>query len=99
MTDRAKPSGPLWALYNPDGTQNSESYATRETPERLAYIRRDTFPGCTAGPCRILPGHGKWVPGELVEAIEAQWNSSLNISDEWVDRVRAAIRAAREGGV
>lgn len=82
---KARASGPLFATTNDAGVLSHYSTITSEQPGDQ--------------PCRLIPGHGKVVPVELVEAIEAQWNSSLNISDEWVDRVRAAIRAAREGAI
>lgn len=86
MANKSKASGPLWA------TVDSDDDLVGSCSEMEGAGGRNV-------PCRLLPGHGKWVPVELVEAIEAQWNSSLNISDEWVERVRAAIRAAREGAI
>jgi hypothetical protein len=47
----------------------------------------------SAIPVRVLPGHGRWVPVGLVEAIEDAWNNGT------VKSVSAAIRAALEGEV
>ncbi len=81
MTEpKASASGPLWAAAY-DGLPIS--------PEEVH--EGDMDDGDT--PCRLLPGHGKWVPAELVEAIENYYSI-----DDW-QMVGAAIRAAKEGAV
>lgn len=85
MTDRAKPSGPLWATTNDAGVLSHYSTITSEQPGDQ--------------PCRLIPGHGKVVPVELVEAIDLAFDGSNAHSDQWITNVRAAIKAALGGAM
>lgn len=77
-----KASGPLWADNPfPDG----ELDAWRCGP--IKYANGDQHP------CRLIPGHGKVVPMELVEAIVRYY-----AIDDW-QMVGAAIDAAVKGAV
>ena len=85
MTDRAKPSGPLWATTNDAGVLSHYSTITSEQPGDQ--------------PCRLIPGHGKVVPVELVEAIDLAFDGSNAHSDQWITNVRSAIKAALGGAM
>lgn len=50
-------------------------------------------------PCRLLPGHGRWVPAELVARIEVALRPRYETEEERWERVWDAIRAAKEGEV
>jgi len=98
-----KPSGPLWTVaYNESGAivDSDGVYQEKSDAENTASWL-NTGPNvvnfASAVPCRILPGHGKWVPLELVEAIATEFHGSLNVTDGWIERVGAAIHAAKEG--
>lgn len=87
MTDRAKPSGPLWATTNDAGVLSHYSTITSEQPGDQ--------------PCRLIPGHGKVVPVELVEAIK-DVSRLVERGDEYVDvyaKLYAAIDAALGGAM
>lgn len=88
MTDRAKPSGPLWAVPLLDGGELFPSVLS-ETDYVSGVSRR----------CRLIPGHGKVVPVELVEAIDLAFDGSNAHSDQWITNVRAAIKAALGGAM
>ena len=60
----AKPSGPQWALANLDGEIFMWSVTGR-------HEFRDMSSAELIVPVRTIPGHGKVVPVELVEAINA----------------------------
>lgn len=89
MTDRAKPSGPLWATTNDAGVLSHYSTITSEQPGDQ--------------PCRLIPGHGKVVPLDLVEAVVEvlKWrggNTPCPCCDD--DRyLRAATDAALGGAM
>jgi hypothetical protein len=90
MTARA--SGPLWGCVD---------YNTKQLlPAVLA-----TTPIAVAGtPCRLIPGHGKVVPVELVTAIEEKFDKMLTNMEEPGGRydpviVTNAIDAAIKGAI
>jgi len=76
----AKASGPLWAFTSHRGEIL--------TPLLVSQVAQYNTP------CRLIPGHGRVVPVELVEAIESAMGTYINGSE-----VHAAIRAAMEGAV
>lgn len=86
---KARASGPMWAA-----TEEGKLYGA--VPSRL----RDGDI-----PCRILPGHGKWVPVELVETIRKEMASLTrkmfegSYTESDVAAVHQAIDAAKEGKV
>lgn len=87
MSDiKAKASGPLWAVVKRDGNISYRAIGVR------ALYDDET-------PCRLLPGHGKWVPVELVDRIDAALNEDYCHIDERLNAVDAAIRAALEGAI
>jgi len=90
-TPKAKASGPLWCL--PIQSSGGPDYSTIDASRRNFLESWRPL----LEPCRILPGHGKWVPLELVEAIATEFHGSLNVTDGWIERVGAAIHAAKEG--
>jgi hypothetical protein len=83
----------LWTSLDADGDLACDNVQPRVT--RTATI-----------PCRLIPGHGKVVPLELVDAIEraAQFFDDHNpyiddaVSESW-DIVIRAIDAAAKGAV
>ncbi len=63
-------SGPLWVLTDPFGCCRIETIFNNEK------LVMDMYPdhliaGFTVKECRIIPGHGKVVPVELVESVKA----------------------------
>lgn len=96
-----KASGPLWA--------DTVCGVTGLSPNHVcAYEHEDG----ESIPCRLVPGHGKVVPVELVEevleALAIPMEPSLsphtvrdiaNHQRDVLNEVRAAIRAALEGAV
>lgn len=100
---KASASGPLWAVaYNDDGmiTDSDGVYTECRDAENTAQWLSDGGGRvASAVPCRLLPGHGKWVPVELVEAIEQAYNGSWEDENAVYAAIEAAIRAAKEGGV
>ena len=77
-----KASGPLWAYrYSGDG----------DTILDTDHVSTMPFDDCTS-PCRLIPGHGKVVPMELVVAIKAAFVDGA-------DAVDAAIDAAIKGSL
>ena len=101
----AKASGPLWTVaYNESGAivDSDGVYQEKSDAENTASWL-NTGPNvvnfASAVPCRILPGHGRYVPAELVEAIDAALNEDYCHIDERLNAVKAAIRAAKEGAV
>lgn len=83
MTDRAKPSGPLWAWADSAGTVQVGSISPIEG-------------NVTRFPVRVVPGHGKVVPLELVEAIQAAFGAS---HPEWERMTAVAIDLALDGAM
>lgn len=82
-----KASGPLWGNTYSDGEINPHTC----TP--------NYWEG--GEPCRLVPGHGKVVPVELVEAIWENWDDAFDAGDhdERMADLLAAIRAALEGSI
>ena len=79
-----KASGPLWAI-TPDGGEifSNEVHCGP--------------PGASDHPCRVIPGHGRVVPVELVEAILAAHDRDARIGGHpylTEDAIDAAIRGA-----
>lgn len=62
MSGVVKPSEPLWALASNEGELY---YWTLHHNEQCGITLRDV-------PCRVIPGHNKVVPLELVEAIKEE---------------------------
>lgn len=92
-----KPSRPLWALE----VHGNLSAATAVN-SRLAY--HECY-WTILHPCRLVPGHGKVVPVELVEAIRDRYEALLrHYGDQWLDvepvaEVSDAIDAALGGAM
>lgn len=89
MCGTVKPSEPLWALANDEGELY---YWTLHHNEQCGVTLQDV-------PCRVIPGHGKVVPVELVEAIQQAMTAKHGSAREAVAGVQAAIDAALEGAV
>ena len=93
MTDNAKtnptprPSGPLWV--DVDGEGNMNPYAVLRNSPRAAAL-----PSFVS--CRLIPGHGRVVPVELVEAIakECARIDPDGYHGRLVDLVEAALGGA-----
>lgn len=90
-----KASGPLWALGS---AVDSLAVVAVTTPSNLA--------DGDICPCRLLPGHGNWVPVELVRTVESlmkelSMNAAFGETPKPSDfaAVNIAIRAALEGAV
>lgn len=83
---KPKPSGPLWAWADSSGALQIGSLSPVEG-------------SMTRFPVRVIPGHGKVVPVELVEAIDLAFDGSNAHSDQWITNVRAAIKAALGGAM
>ena len=86
---KAKASGPLWAAVDGDNDLVASCTEVSEACGRNI-------------PCRILPGHGEWVPAELVEDIEDALKEIDFDCDGTVyglPKLESVIRAAREGKV
>jgi len=64
-----KASGPLWAWANGEGGIDYEDVR-----------KRKDGPECI--PVRLIPGHGKVVPLELVEAIRKAYDNVCDAEDE-----------------
>lgn len=84
-----KASGPLWACMI-GNCINTSSIMTKERAPHAHTV-----------PVRVVPGHGKVVPVELVEAIWENWDDAFDAGDhdERMADLLAAIRAALEGSI
>ena len=88
-----KPSGPLWCM-----TDGEWFAVNKEIPSCWAEKQRMNL-GVIINPCRLVTGHGKVVPLELVGAI---WNAHKQSTDFHIETDCAeceAIRAAIEGAL
>lgn len=89
-----KPSGPLWAYTDRGGRLNYSTTGVTGTFDNDDH------------PCRLLPGHGQWVPLDLVRTVESlmkelSMNAAFGETPKPSDfaAVNIAIRAALEGAV
>jgi hypothetical protein len=89
-------SGPLWVMTLGDYTIINKDVI----PSHWAETQR-VEPGAIISPGRLIPGHGKVVPVELVEAIWENWDDAFDAGDhdERMADLLAAIRAALEGSI
>jgi hypothetical protein len=86
MSDaKASASGPLWAKHLDDGS--------------ICMPFAPVQHGSYVVPCRIIPGHGRWVPADLVAAIEKAHCEDTDYHTEAACATCAAIRAAKGGEV
>jgi hypothetical protein len=83
-----KASGPLWAWVDDEGV----NLKVFQLPPYKTQ--------CSQEPVRVIPGHGKMVPVELVDAIRTQWESEQPVpNDKWVESLDAIIDAAIRGAI
>lgn len=86
-------SGPLWVMTLGDYTIINKDVI----PSHWAETQR-VEPGAIISPGRLIPGHGKVVPVELVEAVRKAYDNVCDAEDEdeCIDAHDALARAFDE---